>query len=416
MGSSNQLFLTDQGNPLLAPLLPERSFVQWAEDLYFDPVPNTSAAGTQISESHLHLVEQMFIPGQRSVVLAMSLASMMISGLRRRDPRLPTNRHYLYKLATFSDNVNKQNLKDIPWLGEGASGAILQGPTGSSKSHSCDAFLRLVPQYVDHSVNDECGWMELRQLVYLRVHMPADLSRKGLLLNVIWKVDEALGTKYGDEINNRLTQEQLLVEVLKILAVHRCGLLIIEEVQERNVSSQTLGSEFSTVFLKIMNSGVPLVLVGNPISFDRIMAFSQDRRRLTAGGQFDFAPAFDHKDEEWELDLVPGVWSWGIFPEEDEHISNLPQYLFDRTGGIPGVLSLYRRECLIEAFRSGASRVMRDHVEAAFWSPSMVGMHSLIDAYRKKDLQALAKEFTDQPVSYLRDIWERERRKRANGN
>jgi hypothetical protein len=246
--------------------------------------------------------------------------------------------------------------------------------------------------------------------------MPADFSRKGLLLNIIWKVDEALGTKYGDEINNRITQEQLLVEVLKILAVHRCGMLIIEEVQERNVSSQNLGREFSTVFLKIMNSGVPLVLVGNPMSFDRIMAFSQDRRRLTSSGQFDFFPAFDHKDEEWALDLVPGVWGWGLLPEEDEHINNLTQYLFDRTGGIPGALSVYRRESLIEALRNGASKVMFKHVEAAFWSPSMVGMHSLIDAYRKKDLQALARDFTDQPVSFLRDIWERERRKRANGN
>ena len=85
MPNSDQFLLIDQGNPLLAPFLPERSFRQWAEDLYFDPVPNRSTAGLQISESHLHLVEQVFIPTQRSIELAMSLAAMMISSLRRRD-------------------------------------------------------------------------------------------------------------------------------------------------------------------------------------------------------------------------------------------------------------------------------------------------------------------------------------------
>jgi len=416
MPNSDQFLLIDQGNPLLAPFLPERSFRQWAEDLYFDPVPNRSTAGLQISESHLHLVEQVFIPTQRSIELAMSLAAMMISSLRRRDPRLPANRRYPYQLATYSDKVNKSNLNDIPWLGEGAPGVILQGPTGSSKSHSCDAYLRLLHQCVDHGANDECGWIKLQQLIYLRVPMPADFSRKGLLLNVVWKIDEALGTKYGDEINIRMTQEQLLVEVLKLLAIHRCGLLILEEVQERNVSSSGWSSEFSTVFLKIMNSGVPLALVGNPTSFSRIMSFSQDQRRLTSGGQFNFVPAFDHTVEEWGLDLVPGVWGWTVLPEADEPIDNLSQFLFERTGGIPAVLSLYRRECLVEAFRAGAKRVTRAHADAAFWSPGMVGMHDLIDAYVRKDLKALAQSFTDQPIAFLRDIWAREQRRREEGD
>lgn len=416
MQNSNQLFLIDQGNPLLTPFLPERSFNQWAEDLYFDPISHRSTTELQISESHLHLVEQVFIPSQRSIVLAMSLAALMISSLRRRDPRVPVNRHYQYRLAQYSDKVNKYNLNDIPWLGEGAPGVILQGPTGSSKSHSCDAYLRLLPQYVDHDANDQCGWIKLRQLIYLRVPMPADFSRKGLLLNIIWKIDEALGTTYGGEVNNRITQEQLLVEVIKLLAIHRCGLLILEEVQERNVSSSGWGSEFSTVFLKIMNSGVPLALVGNPMSFARIMSFSQDQRRLTSGGQFDFVPAFDHADEEWGLDLVPGVWGWSVFPEADEPIDNLSQFLFERTGGIPAALSLYRRECLVEAFRAGARRVTRDHVDAAFWSPAMVGMHGLIEAYVKKDLQTLAQSFTDQPIAFLRDIWAREQSRRDEGD
>ena len=171
--------------------------------------------------------------------------------------------------------------------------------------------------------------------------------------------------------------------------------------------SRTVGGEYFSSLL---------ALVGNPTSFSRIMSFSQDQRRLTSGGQFNFVPAFDHTDEEWGLDLVPGVWGWTVLPEADEPIDNLFQFLFERTGGIPAVLSLYRRECLVEAFRAGAKRVTRAHADAAFWSPGMVGMHDLIDAYVRKDLKALAQSFTDQPIAFLRDIWAREQKRREEGD
>ena len=416
MTSQPTLFTSDVGNPLLAPMMPERSFVQWAEALFFDPLVGTMWTQGQISESRIQEIDQLFVPTHRAITFSMNISSMMIASLRRRDPRIAANRKYLFELAGFADQVTKANVDKVPWLGEGASGAILRGPTGCSKTHSCDAFLRLIPQCVDHGPNEACGWTSLRQLVYLRVPMPSDSSRKGLLVNILWKLDEALGTDYAAGIKARLTQEVLLVEVLKLLTVHRCGLLILEEVQERNVAAQILGSEFANVFLKILNSGVPLVLVGNPMSFEHIMRFSQDRRRLSSAGLFDFAPTFDYLDDEWSQDLVPGIWGWNIFAQPDEDMPGLEQMLYERTGGIPALLSVYRRECLIEAFRGGASRVTAAHAEAAYWSPSMSGMHALIEAYWKKDLTALGAKFSDQPVAYLTDIWERERRQRGTGS
>lgn len=406
------LFSSDEGNPLLVPLLPERSFLQWADDLFFDPI-SKDARIELLSESHFSLIEQFFTPTRRAITLAMNLSAMMITSLRRRDPRIAANRKYIFDLAIFADQATKKNLDQIPWLGEGASGAIVRGPTGCSKTHSCDAFLRLIPQCVEHGPNEAGGWASLKQLMYLRVPMPTDGSRKGLLVNIVWKLDDALRTNYSEKLTGRLTQEVLLVEVLKLLAVHRCGLLILEEVQERNVAAKVLGSEFANLFLKILNTGVPLLLVGNPLSFEHIMRFSQDCRRLTNAGLFDFTPAFDPDDDEWIRDLLPGLWGWSILPRVDEPVPHLEKILFERTGGIPAVLSIYRRECLVEAFRSGSSRVEINHMDAAFWSPSMVGMHDLIEAYRKKDLKGLLINFSDQPVEFLAKCWERERRRRS---
>lgn len=414
MTTQATLFGSDEGNPLLAPLLPEKTFFEWADCLAFDPLNGQPLTQISVAESHFQYIDQLFIPTRRSIVLAMNLLSMMIASLRRRDPRIPANRKYLFELARFADQVDASNSDKIPWIGEGAAGAILRGPTGCSKTHSCDAFLRLIPQCIEHGPNEECGWLSLKQLVYLRVPMPSDSSRKGLLVNIVWKIDEAIGTDYAQGITGRMTQEVLLVEVLKLLTVHRCALLILEEVQERNVQAQVLGSEFANVFLKILNTGIPLVLVGNPLSFDHIMSFTQDRRRLTSAGLFDFMPAFDQHDEEWELDLVPGVWSWTMLSGHDEDIPNLAQILYERTGGIPALLSVYRRECMVEAFRAGSAGVTAAHMDAAYWSPSMAGMHDLIDAYKDKDLNALTHRYTDQPVAYLAEMWKRERRMRLS--
>ena len=69
---------------------------------------------------------------------------------------------------------------------------------------------------------------------------------------------------------------------------------------------------------------------------------------------------------------------------------------------------------MVEALRARASQVTVAHMDAAFWSPSMSGMHDLIEAYRNKDLNALDQRYTDQPVAYLDEMWARERRMRGS--
>lgn len=55
------LFNSDDGNPLLGALLPERTFLEWAEVLYFDPLVTHSKNGRRLSESSVHCIDQLFI-------------------------------------------------------------------------------------------------------------------------------------------------------------------------------------------------------------------------------------------------------------------------------------------------------------------------------------------------------------------
>lgn len=395
---------SDLGNPLLQ-RLQERNVSEWNNDLWYDPRDLWLEPLGSVPESRIEELEHLVVPTQTGVSVALNLTSRLISSLRRRDPRLSENRKRLYKLAELSAKDLGKDLQKMPWFSDGAGGAILRGPTGCSKSHSLGGFMRLTPNTLEHGPNEECGWSHLQQLVYLRVFMPADYSRSGLLHGIVAEMDSVLGTNYMLEIERKKTIEKQLIYVLQLLTVHRCGTLILEEAQDRNLKQLVWGTEFVTVFLRIMNSGVPLVLVGNPLAFEHVLKFSQDMRRLTKGGVFDFAPVYDHDEVEWTTELVPGIWNWTIFNKPDSYAAPA-KLLFERTGGIHGVLAIYRKECLVTALRAQADRVEEIHVHAAWYSPVMKPMHELIGAYadKTKGLPILA-TMPDQPIAYLSKRW-----------
>ncbi|MDM7951446.1 ATP-binding protein [Hydrogenophaga sp.] len=412
MNETMDLFAWDVGNPLLVKLPEEKSFLEWGASLRYDPREKWRRSRQVPRESHFHTIEEVNIPTERSIRFSLSAYSMLLVSLRRRDPRLPQNRRRIYELAELNRERLGKELESMVWFSDGATGLILQGPTGCSKSHSLDAFLRLLPQVVEHGPNPDCGWMALKQLVYLKIPMPPDASRSTLLYTMVKEIDRLLETSYAADVAKRKTVGEKIVDVLQILMVHRCGMLILEEVQVRNVAPVVLGSDFVALFLRILNCGIPLVLVGNPIAFGHVLDFSQDLRRLTSAGMFNFGPVFDEEDPEWKSDLVPGIWSWTLLPKEDEYIPDLESLLYQRTGGAHDFLVKYRRESLIEAHRSGADSVSLAHMNAAFYSPSMIGLHKLIACYVNKD-DALLSSISDQPVGYLADMWARERARRV---
>lgn len=418
MNDTYDLFELDALNPLLRHLPRERSLVEWARALKHDPRRRWKRPYPYPAPSHAHAVGSMFVPTAVAVQAVLSVFTMMVVSLRQRDPNIAQNRRALFEFGEWRRAPLGKDLKEMPWFPSNAAGSIWRGPTGCAKTFTAEGLFRLIPQVIDHGEEPDSGWISLRQLLYLRVGMPSDVSRAGLLLAIAESADHVLGTRYAVEVLKRRTIEEKLVEVLHLLIIHRCGLLVLDEVQDRNVKPVVLGSEFATFFLRLLNCGIPLLLIGNPMSFDYLLTFSQDLRRLCANGMFDFGPAASPADEEWTEQLVPGIWNWTLFNEKDEFVADLAKLLFERTGGIHDVLVKYRRECLIQAIEAGAPHVTRKHMDAAWRSPVMRGFKVLAEAYARRDVKTLAKAFVDQPISYLETYWkeanqEREEQKPA---
>ena len=164
-------------------------------------------------------------------------------------------------------------------------------------------------------------------------------------------------------------------------------------------------------FLRLLNCGIPLVLIGNPMAFTNVMNFSQDLRRFSCAGVYNFEPVVDAYDPEWEKDLVPGIWGWTLFDEPDEIREGLNELLYERTGGVVDFLVRYRRESIIAAIRRGGTCVTAVDMEVAWRGPKMEPLHKLIDALVTNDMQAAA-EFSDWPLSHMMR-WSSEKKRRA---
>ncbi len=215
--------------------------------------------------------------------------------------------------------------------------------------------------------------MQLDQLVYLIIPMPTDASKGGFLMQAFIELHKSLGTNYSNSITIRNSSvDAQLVQFLAKLAMHRCGLLVIEEAQDSNALGKSrFGRDFGTFFLRVLNSGIPTVIMGNPKAFEELEANSQLMSRLSDPGSIELRPVAKPTSSEWTKDLVPGIWGKNLLPELDEPINGLEAALFEMTGGFAHYLSVLRRESTRSALRRNARRVGQRDIQEAMKTPVM---------------------------------------------
>ena len=402
-----------QSNPLVAQLPPRMSDAQLYESLRISPITPEDVATIPLDQ-RLQLVpvfKQIFVPTPQTLKIAAQIQDMLYTGLHHRDPREETNRRFLFD----SGNVKGRAIQDVHWWASHASGSVIEGITGTGKSHVIDAFLRLHRQVVVHGPDEQAGWKSFKQLVWLKVHMPSDGTRGGFLQGAFLELDKALRENYSDQYKGASwTVEKRLVVFLHLLAVHRCGLLVIEEAQEQNLAVNEYGSEFVTFFLRLLNWGVPTLLIGNPLAFRGLRTFSQDMDRFSEGGWFALHPTLSHTDAAWKNHWIPSLWMPTLLDEPDEPYrpfsehpldQTLQGFIWRRTAGFPRYVSRLRRAVQMHALRSGFRRVTADMVDAVYRTSELLApLRNRIEAFVARDVSALP-AFVDIPADTYRDLW-----------
>lgn len=359
------------GNPLIegcGPLLPPEAIVRQLLRLPTLPgdlknVPN------HIRHHQLMEVMNIHVPTQTGIDLAMTIDRMLRQSYLKRKPQDPATWAYIYGAT-------------VPRQGSDSSllCASAVGASGTGKSIACARALSMYQQVVEHTNVTHLA-SPLRQLVWLKVDVPASGRLVDLAQVLMTEMDEALNNSHFDVVLRRKVKRgpelwNLWVQQAK---TNFLGILVLDEIQNlfrieskekrRKAKAGTEPLELKVVedealknILTLSNTGRMAVLVLG--TQDGMAAFSKrfsTAQRLAHCGFHQFARAAS-EDELYYKDyffptLSGYLWADRPLSSPDE----IRKLMHDLSAGIPRIrteLWIHAHRCMWE--RMGASLEARD--------------------------------------------------------
>lgn len=266
-------------NPLLEGIPVFKDLGEMAEAIAFNPLAELDVSKLDfVSKISLLAGEKTPLePSTMCLKAALTWHGMLQTSLKARNPASVEYKRNYYTILSIAQAGDTS----IKFPTQGISINLLKGPTGTGKTVTYQRFCAMLPNYIDHGKNDAAGWTFLRQLVYLIVPLSHDGSRGGFLFGILAEMDKVLETNYATTLPKSYKSiEKLVVATIGRLVAHYCGIIFIDEAQLRNLVESGQAELMQLFLLQLMNSGIPLVLVGNEKAFDWITS-SQDKSRLS---------------------------------------------------------------------------------------------------------------------------------------
>jgi hypothetical protein len=398
----NGLELIRADNPHLKPLGDYINLAEWGEKLLHDPLAGVDRRGLSERERKLLLKQSRthFEPIQGSIAVVSSIQDMLWGRVTFGNPLLPANRFRTIQALA----QRGKSLVDAPWLPDFADALMVMGCTAVGKSTAIKRYVVQIDQFYVHGRCEEAEWTRHVQVTYLIVPMP--VHRGGLLYAILAALDTAIGTTYRSQYadHRRWPIEKLAIEVGIILVQHAVGVLIIEEIQARNFSMSSNREEMLLFILRLLNFGVPVVLVGNPLGFVGLDEFSQDMNRLTENEPIHLMPA-DLKDTEWTEGLGPGMWSHNVMPRSTRWSAAVSCELHACSAGFPGYVRKAIDGAQLFAMGAGDQAVELSHLKRYREKSQTFSMNrSLIEGFAEKDPLKLMK-YLDVPWEQYGQEW-----------
>lgn len=347
------------------------------------------------------ILRSVFVPTPASLELARTLLDALHNGYDRRDPRNPGVWASFYK---DSDAVTYGEAS--PTF---ADAVAIAGITGLGKSHQVNRVLSVLPQTIHHK-NLGGRLADITQIVWIYIDMSTAGGLEALLLELLEKIDTLLGRQEyrAQHATTRVNIDKLINTLIRALKTHFCGMLVLDEVQRLNFGQKQASERVRNLMLKLLNSGIPVVLIGNPLGLqfnEKQGVSAQLIRRLKANGRVRLNPADAPDDEEW-ITLVRGLWRCQILPEPSSLTGDHFKLLYRLTGGFPNCLAHLLACSQQRAIAKGVSQLTLDLIEqTARSNPMLNEMRALIEAFVTRDAFKL-RAFSDVDMDYYRKKWE----------
>lgn len=216
---------------------------------------------------------KLYIPSVMSLEIYSKLYLALLRSLQKKGTMDAVRQKY----------ENQKAIRQQAYTGiiGGSDSFTIIGASGIGKSTAISRALDLITANGIMEQNNPY----VRVIPCVVVQCPFDSSVKGLLLEILRKVDEQLGSKYyQNALRVRCTTDMLIGSVSQV-ALNHIGLLVVDEIQ--NVVGSKHGKSLIGMLTQLINnSGISICMVGTPEStafFEQAMQLARRSLGLQYG-------------------------------------------------------------------------------------------------------------------------------------
>lgn len=197
----------------------------------------------------LQSIYRIFIPSQMSREIYSKMYLSLLRSLQKKQS--------VQAIRQYSENSKMIRSQSYESIMGGSDSFTIIGESGIGKSSSVSRAINVLSEAP--AIDTEYS----KIIPCLQVQAPADSSVKGLLLEILRKIDEVLGTKHHENALRSHATTDMLIGTVSQVALNHIGLLIVDEIQNV-VNSKNGRTIVGTLTQLINNSGVSICMVGTP--------------------------------------------------------------------------------------------------------------------------------------------------------
>lgn len=293
---------------------------------------------------------QIYVPSQMSLEIYSKLYLALLRSMQKKDTKLAVKQYY--------QNLKIMRQQECRGIMGGSDSFTIIGTSGIGKSSAIERAINLMNG--GEIITNDTGTMKVIPCVV--VQCPFDSSVKGLLLEILRKVDDVLGSKYyHNALRARATTDMLIGSVSQV-AISHIGMLVVDEIQ--NVANSKNGKNLISSLTQLINtSGISICMVGTPESTKFFESAMQLARR-SVGLQYS---ALSY-NEYFRL-FCQILFRYQYTRQSAEITEGIMQWLYEHSAGVTAV----------------AVALIHDAQEIAILNGTeMLDMQTLTEAYQQR--------------------------------
>ena len=311
---------------------------------YDDSVRNLDSASRLV---HLTELEELFVPSPMACEIYTKIYLAMVHSLNKKETK---------------DAICQRNHNFRAILGQKQGGILggsdsftIMGPSGIGKSSALFQSInistenKLLKMTSPHSLIIPC----------LIIQCPHDCSVKGMLLEILKKVDIILESNYYDRAIRTRASIDMLVGSVSQMAINHIGLLVIDEIQ--NVCKHRNGVNLISCLTQLINnSGISLCMVGLPET-ERFFAEEMHLARRSVGLSYKTLPFDRYFHEFCEM-----VWRYQYTSKTSVFTEGVAEWLYEHSSGIVAIVVSLIKEAQEIAILSGEEELSIRTMDVAY--------------------------------------------------